>query len=87
MSDLKDTETIFLTGNLVLNELSNKVFPAIKSYESVKSIDFQQLKHIDSAGLAYIAQIKTHFPELVFIGIPYKTQNLASLYGLGFIFK
>jgi len=87
MSDLKDTETVVLTGNLILNELSNKAFPDIKTYESVKNIDFQQLKHIDSAGLAYIAQIKSHFPELIFIGIPYKAKDLANLYGLGFIFK
>jgi phospholipid transport system transporter-binding protein len=76
-----------LTGNLVLNELSNKHFPEVASYRGVQSIDLQQLENVDSAGLAYIAQIKSHYSNIRFTGVSNKTHVLARLYGLSFIFK
>jgi phospholipid transport system transporter-binding protein len=82
-----NSESIFLTGNLLLNELSDKHFPEVASYQNVKQIDLQQLKNIDSAGLAYLAQIKTHYPDICFTGISDKILVLAKLYGLSFLFK
>ncbi|MCW8995884.1 MAG: hypothetical protein OQK77_08720 [Psychromonas sp.] len=78
---------LVLEGNLSLDELSNKHFPEVSAYQHVKSIDLQQLKNIDSAGLAYIAQIKSHYPEINFAGITDKILVLAKLYGLSFLFK
>lgn len=82
-----NSESIFLTGNLLLNELSDKHFPEVASYQNVKKIDLQQLKNIDSAGLAYLAQIKSHYPDICFTGISDKILVLAKLYGLSFLFK
>jgi ABC-type transporter Mla MlaB component len=87
VSALLNNETVVLTGNLVLTELSGKSFPDITSYQNVKSIDLQQLENIDSAGIAYIAQIKSHYPALRFVGISDKIHVLANLYGLSFLFK
>ena len=87
MTNVANNETIVLTGNLLLNELSDKHFPEVAGYQNVKTIDLQQLKNIDSAGLAYIAQIKSHYPEICFAGISDKILVLANLYGLSFLFK
>lgn len=87
MTEAANNETRVLTGNLVLNELSNKHFPEAAGYKKVKTIDLQQLKNIDSAGIAYIAQIKSHYPALGFVGVSDKIRVLANLYGLGFLFK
>lgn len=87
MTKAADNKTIVLTGNLSLNELSNRNFPEVAGYEHVKTIDLQQLKSIDSAGIAYIAQIKNHYPDICFAGISDKILVLANLYGLSFLFK
>ena len=87
MTNIANNETIVLTGNLLLNELSDKHFPEVAVYQNVKTIDLQQLKNIDSAGLAYIAQIKSHYPEICFAGISDKILVLANLYGLSFLSK
>ena len=87
MINVANSGTIVLTGNLLLNELSDKNFLEIAGYQNVKKIDLQQLKNIDSAGLAYIAQIKSHYPDICFAGISDKILVLANLYGLSFLFK
>ena len=79
--------TVTLTGNLLLNELSNKFFPGIASYQTIKTVDLRQLANIDSAGIAYLAQIKSNYAELGFVGVSDKILVLAHLYGLSFIFK
>ena len=77
---------LVLTGNLLLSELSDKKFPEIASYKSVKVIDLQQLENIDSAGIAYLVQIKSQFPDLCFTGVSENSELLAHLYGLHFLF-
>lgn len=87
MNNVANTDLIELSGNLTLIELSDKKFPNVKSYQEVKAIDLQKLESIDSAGIAYIAQIKSQYPELCFTGVSDKTNVLAELYGLSFLFK
>lgn len=87
MIEVANIETIVLTGNLVLNELSDKHFPEVVSYQHIKTVDLQQLKNIDSAGIAYLAKIKSHYPDICFAGVSDKTHVLANLYGLSFLFK
>lgn len=86
MTNTANHETIVLTGNLLLNELSDKKFPDMSCYKEIKKIDLQQLTDIDSAGLAYLAQIKSHYSHLRFTGVSQKTLTLAQLYGVSFIF-
>ncbi len=87
MTNAANNETIVLTGSLLLNELSGKHFPDIASYQNIKVIDLQQLKNIDSAGIAYLAQIKSNYSDLCFVGGSDKILVLANLYGLSFLFK
>jgi len=78
---------LVLTGNLLLRELSDKKFPEIITYKSIKVVDLQSLGNIDSAGIAYLAQIKSQFPDLGFTGASENSSLLANLYGLHFLFK
>lgn len=87
MIEKPNNGTIVLTGNLALKELSNKHFPEVASYRGIQGIDLQQLENVDSAGVAYIAQIKSHYSNIRFTGVSNKTHVLAKLYGLSFIFK
>lgn len=82
-----NNDMLALTGNLVLTALSENVFPVIKDYQKIKTVDLQQLKNIDSAGIAYIAQIRSNYPALCFTGVSDKIHVLAELYGLSFLFK
>ena len=75
-----------ITGNLVLTELSNRQFPKLKSFLSVKKIDLQGVKNIDSAGIAYLAQIKSTYPQVQFINGTEKIFVLSALYGVDFLF-
>ena len=79
-------DTYLVSGNLVLNELSEKSFPGIKAYLSTKIIDLQGVKTIDSAGIAYLAQIKTTYPALQFINGSEKIATLSAVYGVNFLF-
>ncbi|WP_354624745.1 hypothetical protein [Psychromonas sp. MME2] len=87
MIDNDDGTTVILTGNLLLSEISERKFPAIDSYKSIKTVDLHKLDNIDSAGIAYLAQIKSNYSDLNYIGLSDKASVLAHLYGLGFIFK
>lgn len=78
---------LLLTGNLVLSELSDKKFAKIATYKNIKVIDLQPLECIDSAGIAYLAQIKSQFPDIGFTGVSENSSLLANLYGLNFLFK
>jgi len=82
-----EDEHLLISGNLVLNDLSKQSFPAIKRYCSIKKIDLQGVKNIDSAGIAYLAQIKTTYSTIQFINKSEKMVILSALYGVGFLFK
>lgn len=80
------TEHRAITGNLVLSELSNRTFPHIKTYLDVKKIDLQGVKTIDSAGIAYLAQIKSTHSNIQFVNMTEKISILSELYGIDFLF-
>jgi phospholipid transport system transporter-binding protein len=79
-------EPRLIAGNLILSELSNRKFPNIKSYLDVKKIDLQGVKTIDSAGIAYLAQIKSTYSQVQFINSTEKITVLSTLYGVDFLF-
>ena len=81
------SQAAVLTGDLLLNKLSARCFPEVAHYRNIKTIDLQQLKNIDSAGLAYIAQIKSRYPDISITGVSDKISVLAGLYGLDFLFN
>jgi phospholipid transport system transporter-binding protein len=87
VSQVVNDDAMVIRGNLLLSELSNKQFPNVDYYQAVKKIDLQELDNIDSAGIAYLALLKSYHPELTFVGISEKTNVLAKLYGLSFLFK
>ncbi|MCG6199734.1 hypothetical protein [Psychromonas antarctica] len=87
MTNSVNNETIALTGRLQLSELSAKCFYDISRYCNINTVDLQQLINIDSAGLAYLVQIKSNYSDLRFTGVSKKTLVLSHLYGVSFIFK
>ena len=87
MTSSANNETMALTGDLLLSELSDNKFPDIKVYQNIKLIDLQHLKNIDSAGVAYLVQIKTNNSDISFVGVSDKILILADLYGVNFLFK
>ena len=80
-------ETMVLEGDLLLSELSAKKYSDINTYQNMKKIDLQRLTNIDSAGIAYLVQIKTISPNICFEGVSDKILILAGLYGVSFLFK
>jgi len=78
---------ITLQGDLLLSELSAKNFPDNKTYQNKKLINLQHLTNIDSAGIAYLVQIKVINPNVCFEGVSDKILILADLYGVSFLFK
>lgn len=87
MSNKAKGQTISLTGKLLLSALSGKKFPDISTYSDKKIVNVENLTDIDSAGIAYLAQIKSTYADLSFVGLSDKILVLAHLYGLSFIFK
>ena len=75
-----------ISGNLVLSELSKQKFADIKSYLGIKTIDLQGVKTIDSAGIAYLAQIKSTYSQVHFVNGTEKIAILSALYGVDFLF-
>jgi ABC-type transporter Mla MlaB component len=82
-----NNETMVLEGDLLLSELSAKKMPDINTYQNTNKIDLQHLTNIDSAGIAYLVQIKTISPNICFEGVSDKILILAGLYGVSFLFK
>lgn len=80
-------ESLMISGDLILSELSNRSFPEIQGYHAIKTIDLQGVKNIDSAGIAYLVQIKTAYSSIKFINSVEKIAILSALYGVDFIFK
>lgn len=78
---------MILEGDLLLSELSAKKMPDINTYQNTKKIDLQHLTSIDSAGIAYLVQIKIISPNVCFEGVSDKILILAGLYGVSFLFK
>lgn len=87
MSASEKVQTIFLKGNLCLSGLSSKKYPELSSYREIKVVDVHDLSDVDSAGIAYLTQIKSKYSDLNFVGLSDKILVLAHLYGLSFLLK
>lgn len=77
---------LLFNSSLLLADLAKKNHPAISSYRDLKYIDLHQLSDIDSAGVAYLVQIKIQYPTLLLINASAKLLVLAELYGVENLF-
>ncbi|MEG3754700.1 hypothetical protein [Psychromonas arctica] len=73
--------------DLLLAGLSKQSYPEISTYHSVTHLDLSQLDNIDSAGVAYLVQIKTQHPAILMINASAKLFVLAELYGVENLFE
>lgn len=73
--------------DLLLANLAKNNYPALNTYQKVKTIDLCELQKIDSAGVAYLVQIKTQYPTLLLINATDKLLVLAALYGVESFFE
>lgn len=73
--------------NLLLANLSQQSYPAIKTYQAFTTLDLSQLENVDSAGVAYLVQIKTQYPAILLVNAPAKVKTLAELYGVENLFE
>jgi len=73
--------------DLLLAGLSKQSYPGVSTYHSVTHLDLSQLDNIDSAGVAYLVQIKTQHPAILMINAPTKLLVLAELYGIENLFE
>lgn len=87
MMSVLENSTVALQGNLSLYDLSSKSFPEIVFFETIKTVDLQHLEEIDSAGVAYLTQIKSRYTDIAFTGVSEKVLILANLYGVSFLFN
>lgn len=73
--------------DLLLADLSKQVHPAINTYQAIKKVDLSALNNIDSAGVAYLVQMKIQHPGLLLINASSKLRVLAELYGVENLFE
>jgi len=78
---------LLLDHDLLLADLSKQAHPSISHYQTITEIDLSQLHNIDSAGVAYLVQIKTHYPTLLLMNASAKLKVLAELYGVETLFE
>ncbi|MEJ6077353.1 hypothetical protein MT391_02240 [Vibrio sp. 1-Bac 57] len=78
---------LLLSLDLLLANLSEQTYPAIETYQTVNNVDLSQINKIDSAGVAYLVQIKTKYPALKLINASDKLRILAELYGVENLFE
>jgi len=81
------SKELLFSDDLLLAGFSERIHPTVKKYKNIDNIDLSALKNIDSAGIAYLVQIKTHYPKLSFQHASEKLMRLAELYGVEKIFK
>ena len=87
MSQNTNVTSIALTTDLVLSVLSAEISPINKAeIHRLTTLDLEKVKNIDSAGLAYLADLKILNPKLSFSGYSEKIVLLSRLYGLNFLF-
>lgn len=77
---------ILFNNELLLADFNGHTPQTIGRYETIKNIDLSQLNNIDSAGVAYLVQIKMQYPQLILSNASAKLQVLAELYGVEHIF-
>lgn len=76
-----------LSVDLLLANLSKQDCPAIQAYRDTQVLDLSQVTKIDSAGVAYLVQIKIRYPALLLTNAPEKLRVLAALYGVENFFE
>jgi len=76
-----------LSLDLLLANLSEQTYPAIETYQTINNVDLSQINKIDSAGVAYLVQIKSKYPALKLINASDKLRILAELYGVENLFE
>ena len=79
-------DNLLFNQNLLLSDFNAQVHPEVSSYQSVKKIDLSELNKVDSAGVAYLVQIKTQYPALLLVNASTKLKALAKLYGVEYLF-
>ena len=80
--DSENKEYYSLAGELIIKNLSENRYPHQDLFKSYKEVSLGKLTNIDSAGIAYLALIKSHNKNINFIEIPNKVSTLSDLYGL-----
>ncbi|WP_025565154.1 STAS domain-containing protein [Psychromonas sp. SP041] len=76
-----------LERDLLLANLSEQAYPAVNTYQAIENLDLSQLNNVDSAGVAYLVQIKTQYPTLKLVNASAKLRVLAELYGVETFFE
>lgn len=81
------SNSMLLEQDLLLANLSEQTYPALDTYKAVENLDLSQLNNVDSAGVAYLVQIKTQYPALQLVNASAKLLVLAELYGVEIFFE
>ena len=81
------SNSMLLERDLLLANLSEQTYPAVNTYQAIKNLDLSQLNNVDSAGVAYLVQIKAQYPTLKLVNASKKLCVLAELYGVENFFE
>jgi len=81
------SNSMLLERDLLLANLSEQTYPVLETYQAFENLDLSQLNNVDSAGLAYLVQIKTQYPTLKLVNASVKLHVLAELYGVEDFFE
>ena len=81
------SQEYLFSGDLLLAGLSEQAYPAVNTFSSFNKINLSQLVNVDSAGVAYLVQIKIQYPMLILIHASPKLLVIASLYGVEHFFE
>jgi ABC-type transporter Mla MlaB component len=81
------SDNLLLDRDLLLANFSEQTYPAIETYTTLKTLDLSQLTNVDSAGVAYLIQIKMRYPALHLVNASAKLRVLSELYGVENFFE
>lgn len=81
------SNNMLIERDLLLANLSEGSCPSIDSYQTVNTLDLSKLNNVDSAGVAYLVQIKTRYPALLLVNASDKLRILTELYGVENFFE
>jgi len=81
------SNNFLVNESILLASLSENKHPAVNTYQALEVLDLTQLKNVDSAGVAYLVQIKTQYPALLLVNASTKLRTLAGLYGVENLFE
>ncbi|MEL0628706.1 hypothetical protein [Psychromonas aquatilis] len=78
---------LLLEESLLLAGFSEQRYPVVSAYQDVTTLDLSRLTNVDSAGVAYLVQIKTKYPTILLANASAKLKVLAALYGVENLFE